>query len=194
MYRCVTAQVQDDEFAFFGHSMGSMIAYELTLALRRNGERLPIHNFFSGRAAPHMPCEQSNLHLLSDDAFKEALLQLGGTPAQFFEYPELMETFYPLLRNDFMLAQTDFSERPIEALDTDITVFFGSDEDFSDEAMMGWRKHTDKCCSLHVLRGDHFFLHHQMPRMLHIIRQTLQQTQMDFEPALTAYPDVSVVR
>ena len=46
---------QDLPFAFFGHSMGALIAFELTRQLRRLRLYGPAHLFVSGARAPHRP-------------------------------------------------------------------------------------------------------------------------------------------
>ena len=45
----------DLPFAFFGHSMGGVLAAELTVALQGSGAPLPEHLFISARRAPHLP-------------------------------------------------------------------------------------------------------------------------------------------
>src|SRR5262245_32711610 len=45
----------DVPFSLFGHSMGALLAFELTLRLRAAGERLPASLYPSGHRAPHMP-------------------------------------------------------------------------------------------------------------------------------------------
>lgn len=45
----------DLPFAFFGHSMGALISFELARHLRRLNRPSPVHLFLSGRAAPNQP-------------------------------------------------------------------------------------------------------------------------------------------
>ena len=42
-------------FAFFGHSMGALIGFELARQLRRQQGPSPVHLFVSGREAPQLP-------------------------------------------------------------------------------------------------------------------------------------------
>src|SRR5688500_10299004 len=56
----------DQPFAFFGHSMGALIAFELAHYLRRHGLPEPEQLFFSAHRAPHLPRRSSNLHLMPD--------------------------------------------------------------------------------------------------------------------------------
>ncbi|TXC66112.1 thioesterase [Piscinibacter aquaticus] len=45
----------DRPFAFFGHSMGAVLAYETAVALSAAGGPVPQHLFVSGRRPPHVP-------------------------------------------------------------------------------------------------------------------------------------------
>ena len=42
-------------FAFWGHSMGALISFELARELRRRGQPAPLALFLSGRGAPQIP-------------------------------------------------------------------------------------------------------------------------------------------
>jgi medium-chain acyl-[acyl-carrier-protein] hydrolase len=44
----------DKPFVFFGHSMGAIVAFELTRQLQQAGMPLPLHLFVSAHKAPHM--------------------------------------------------------------------------------------------------------------------------------------------
>src|SRR5471030_1190282 len=67
------------EYSFFGHSMGALIAYELSHKLTQLKYTAPVHIFFSGKLAPHIENEYKPIHALEDVEFKEMLLKLGGT-------------------------------------------------------------------------------------------------------------------
>ena len=90
-------------YAIFGHSMGAMLAYEVAQKLRSNNKPLPKHIFFSGRGAPHISAEKYKIyHKMSDGEFQAEIANLGGTPKEFFEHPELMEYLLPILNNNFI--------------------------------------------------------------------------------------------
>jgi len=65
----------DRPFSFFGHSMGSLIAYELTQQINQKYARLPQHLMVSARRAPHLPDPDSPLHQLPENQFLEAVQQ-----------------------------------------------------------------------------------------------------------------------
>src|SRR6185369_9129448 len=62
----ITRLGEDAPFAFFGHSMGALIAFEVARELRRRGAPLPSHLFVSGHRAPGLPERDAPLHHLSD--------------------------------------------------------------------------------------------------------------------------------
>jgi medium-chain acyl-[acyl-carrier-protein] hydrolase len=156
--------------------MGGIIAYELALRIKKNNLPEPTHIFFSGRGAPHVPDEDDEMYyLLPDDEFRDKIIELGGTPKEFFEHPELMEVLLPMLRSDFKIAETYKYSGEIVPLNHDITVFIGKDEDVTAEQMHGWREVTKKMCSIHYFEGEHFFIHDQMEHIVKIINKTLVQ-------------------
>jgi medium-chain acyl-[acyl-carrier-protein] hydrolase len=174
VYKIVTKEISGLPYALFGHSMGGMISYQLGQMLREYNYPVPMHIFFSGRSAPHIKrSEEKIYHLLEEEAFKKEVIELGGTPPEFFDYPELLEVFLPLLKSDFKIAETDLHNEEIFPLDCNITVFLGKDEDLTSEQCDGWKKHTKKLCNIHYFQGGHFFLHEEMEQIVKLINSAL---------------------
>jgi len=174
VYNKIFPDLNREPYALFGHSMGGIIAYELAYKIRENGLPNPLHVFFSGRGAPHIPDEDEEWwHDLPDAEFKEKILELGGTPKEFFEHPELLEVLLPMLRTDFKIAETYRHNGEVNPLDYNITVFIGKDEDFEAERVHGWREHTKQVCSIHYFEGEHFFIHEKTLELVKIINNTL---------------------
>jgi medium-chain acyl-[acyl-carrier-protein] hydrolase len=78
-------------FALFGHSMGALLAFELTRTLRRQDGPMPRALFLSAHRAAHLPLRRQPLHGLPDPEFIQGVRRLGGTPAGVFEHKELLE-------------------------------------------------------------------------------------------------------
>ena len=157
--------------------MGGIIAYELAYKIRDNNLPEPFHIFISGRGAPHVPDkDDEQYHLLPDDEFREKIVELGGTPKEFFDHPELLEVLLPMLKSDFKIAETYKHNGEVKPLSYDITVFIGKDEEVSAEQMHGWREHTGKVCSIYYFEGEHFFIHEQTEKIVNIINTTLLHT------------------
>jgi medium-chain acyl-[acyl-carrier-protein] hydrolase len=165
----------DRPFAFFGHSMGATISYELAQLLRKDYNIEPLHLFASGRCAPQLPDEQPVTYDLPEPKFLEELRQLNGTPAEVLEHPELIELLLPVLRADFELIQTHvYSPKP--PLDCPITAFGGvEDKEVRREQLDAWREQTRARFSLQMFPGDHFFLHTAQPLLLESVARELGQ-------------------
>jgi medium-chain acyl-[acyl-carrier-protein] hydrolase len=163
----------DKPFAFFGHSMGALISFELTRYLRRHNRPQPTHIFISGSRAPQLRDNDSPTYNLPDAEFAEELRRLNGTPSEVLEHPELMELMTPLLRADFEVCQT-YHYTQERAFDCPITAFGGlNDEGVNGEMLKGWEEQTTGRFRLWMLPGDHFFVNSAQERILKILSQEL---------------------
>ena len=81
----------DKPFAFFGHSLGALISFELTRRLRSLGAPQPARLFVSGTGAPQLGQANRPIHALPDSELMEALRNLNGTPAEVLDNAELMQ-------------------------------------------------------------------------------------------------------
>lgn len=149
----------NEPFAFFGHSMGALVAFELARLLRREGRALPRHMFVSGRSAPQMNRCHPLLYNLPESELLHELKQLEGTPPEVLEHPELMEMMLPILRADFSICDT-YEYTEAAPLACPISAFGGfHDVDVPRENLEAWRDQTRSSFSLRMLPGNHFFLH-----------------------------------
>ncbi len=164
----------DEPCAFFGHSMGAMISFELTRRLRAQGVRTPMHLFVSGRRAPWLPNPDPPIHHLPDAEFVEELRRYNGTPEIVLKNTELMQLFLPILRADISLNET-YHYVPGEPLDCSISAFGGlEDSKVSRDDLAAWRKQTRGPFTLNTFPGDHFFLRSAQTSLLQIICRDLE--------------------
>lgn len=160
-------------FAFFGHSMGALICFELARHLRERGGPQPNHLFVSGRRAPQLPGTERVIHDLPEPEFIEELRRLQGTPTEVLEHPELMQLLSPLLRADFSLAET-YAYAPGTPLDCPISAFGGlQDEEVGREELEGWKEQTTGRFKLRMMPGNHFFLNDVQQPLLRSIAEDL---------------------
>lgn len=146
-------------FAFFGHSMGALIAFEVARCLRREHGIEPVHLFVSGREAPHVAGAEPSYHALPDDALVQVLRDLKGTPDEVLENGELMQMLLPLLRADFALVES-YRYSVDAPLRCAITAYGGTnDATVRTERLEAWREQTTGPFTLRMIEGDHFFLH-----------------------------------
>ncbi len=149
----------DLPFAFFGHSMGGIIAFEVVRELRRKQLPQPLHLFVSSIRAPQFPNRDGLAYDMPEPQFKVELRRLNGTPNEVLENDELMGLMLPMLRADFSVAQT-YAYVEEERLSFPLTVYGGlEDPSVSLTELEGWREHTRGEFKLQMFSGDHFYLH-----------------------------------
>jgi surfactin synthase thioesterase subunit len=160
----------DKPFALFGHSMGALIAFELTRHLRTKYSVEPVHLFVSGRPAPQTVSEPLDLDQL-DVELAAMLRRRNGTP----ENPELIELLLPMLRADLALCSS-YIYTPQPPLSFPITAFGGLDDHgVPRHSLEGWREHTTAPFVLRLFPGDHFFLNTCRAPLLEAISKELEQ-------------------
>ncbi|WP_068780039.1 thioesterase II family protein [Paenibacillus sp. GM2] len=165
-----------DSYALFGHSMGSLLGYEILHALREEGFPLPAAVFLSGRGAPH--CEQEEIrvtYMLPDDEFLEALKRLGGMPDELFRHQELLDMFMPILRADFKLVG-EYEHRVRPPLPLRLAVLSGKDDDCIIGPLEEWGHYATGGCELMLFEGGHFFLHEREGDVVAVINKMLTES------------------
>ena len=158
--------------AFFGHSLGALIAFETALSLRKYGLS-PEHLFVSGSIAPQLPDPAPPIHGLPDDDFLRELNELNGMPQAVLDSKELLEILLPVVRSDFTLLETyKYSTQP--PLDCPITAFGGTrDPRTTQSGLEAWHAQTTGSFDLVMLQGDHFFIDTERPILLDAIARRL---------------------
>jgi len=168
----------DRPFAFFGHSMGALLAFELARLSQQRGLPAPQRLFASGSPAPHKRSDKPPTYDLPDAEFIEELRRLKGTPTQVLEHPELMQLMMPLLRADFALTQT-YVYREGRRLNCPFTVYGGrEDEEVRGERISAWCELTSGGCSLKEFEGGHFFIHTAEEQLLQALKLELLRPLM----------------
>lgn len=147
----------DRPFAFFGHSMGSLLAYELARSLRaRSGARLA-HLFVSGHRAPQRPRTRPAIHALPDEHFSVAVQAMGGTSHAVMDDPELREVVFPALRADLSISDL-YQLQGEPMLNCPVTAFAGTDDLIADVGEIeGWQEVANGDFELRMFAGGHFF-------------------------------------
>lgn len=164
----------DMPFAFFGHSLGAIVAYELALTLRAEEGKSPVCLLVSARRAPQVPPDEEPIYALPPDQFHAKLREFDGTPAEVLDHPELMELLEPLLRADFELNDTYESTTEKTPLDCPITAFGGlEDKDVDRDHLEAWREMTTGPFRMRMFPGGHFYLHQGQQALIAAVAQEL---------------------
>ncbi|WP_217208445.1 thioesterase II family protein [Streptomyces sp. AC550_RSS872] len=164
----------DRPFAFFGHSMGAIICWELCRRLRGEQGIEPFRVFVSGCRAPQFHESRTRGTAdLSDTELVQELVRLEGTPRELLDNPEFLSFVLPAFRADLSLF-TSYVHRPSDPLTCPVTVFGGSADPRVDvEHLKGWADLTTGPCDVQVFEGGHFFLTTQQAGVLEAMSRAL---------------------
>ncbi len=168
-------ELLDKPFAFFGHSFGSIIAYEVTKRLQRENKNLPVHLWVSSRRAPQLPLESEPTHVLEDEKFIEIIQrQYGAIPKMVLDEKELVKILLPILKSDIKLNEIYVAElNPI--LTVPLTVLYGAqDHSISRESLEKWCETTSGVCEVDVFAGGHFFIDTERKSVTHKILEKIK--------------------
>jgi medium-chain acyl-[acyl-carrier-protein] hydrolase len=149
-------------FAFLGHSMGALLAFELSHMLRRGTGRKPVHLFVSACRAPHYSQVDKPCSALPQSEFiAEVVRCYGGIPAAVLADDGFMAAILPAMRADFSILELyHAAERP--PLECPISVFGGRHDTATPQSSLeAWGHHTTSGFSLETFEGDHFYLQSQ---------------------------------
>jgi medium-chain acyl-[acyl-carrier-protein] hydrolase len=175
LVRGLPARSEERPFAFFGHSLGARVSFELARSLRRQGKRSPAHLFVSACPAPQRSAPHGRpIHALPKTAFLAELERRNGIPEEVLAKPEMLDLLLPMLRADFTVYETAVysSEPPLEC---PITAFGGIEDPLvSREALAAWREQTAGLFQTVFFAGDHFFLRTAERELLQAVGQALR--------------------
>ncbi|MDR3491851.1 MAG: beta-ketoacyl synthase N-terminal-like domain-containing protein [Gammaproteobacteria bacterium] len=181
-------------FAFFGHSFGSLIAFELIRALRKQNLAMPMHFFASAFPDPRVPTKSLDALLQDLKAIGIDLFALGSEQA-IAQMPEdklkqladifsengiadygdslmnkeIIKVLLPIFIADMGIPK-HYHYRDQAPLNLPITVFLGKKDTWVlPEDHQSWRDHTSKQCDIHEFDSGHLFIKDQA-----VLKQVLQ--------------------
>jgi medium-chain acyl-[acyl-carrier-protein] hydrolase len=144
-------------FAFYGHSLGALLSFELARALRAGDGPMPTCLFVSGRRAPQCGLARTALCLLPDDELMALLPALGGVPPSLLRDPRWGQRFMPIIRADLAVSDL-YDYRPQPPLACPILAFKGrNDLIVSFPELAAWKMQTQGEFVCRELSGTHFF-------------------------------------
>jgi surfactin synthase thioesterase subunit len=162
----------DARLAFFGHSMGATIAFEVARRCEQDAGEPPVALIASARRAPSLSAGTS-VHLLDDEGIIAELKRLNGTNTALFSDDELLRTALPAIRSDYKAIES-YTCPADTVLRCPITVLVGdSDPMTSVVQASAWRKHTAGDFELRIFPGGHFYVDGWRAPILDEIRQRL---------------------
>ncbi|MGX1887242.1 thioesterase II family protein [Streptomyces sp. NPDC055287] len=172
------APLLDEPHAWFGHSMGALLAFEACRLSRELGAPRARRLLVSGRPAPHLPLRGKPVHDAPQADLIARLRANRGTPDEVLDDAVAMAALTPMLRADYAVAET-YVFRPEEPLDIPVSAFGGSEDPLAtDEELRAWREHTTAPCTVRGYPGGHFYLHEEPAPLLRVITSDLLQGEV----------------
>jgi surfactin synthase thioesterase subunit len=172
------ALLEEGPYAFYGHSLGALVAHGYTEHRLAAGGRPPRALLLGACAPPHLPngltddgdlTDDGNL---TDDRLLAALRAAGGVPADLEARPALLRSTLATTRDDLRLCRAlrARSHRPVPG---PLWAFAGRrDRVAAPAAVAGWQRWTTGAFRMHVLPGDHFFV--REPALPRLVGQLLE--------------------
>lgn len=168
----VVADCSDLPYAFFGHSLGGLLAYELCHRCEQLGLDPPRHLFVSASSAPRRRTAGQRFELMSDQQLRAKLHDYEGTPPEVLADDELMALLLPAIRADFaLLRQYRYRVRP--KFSVPLSVLAGRQDHHISASLDDWRLETSGPFRLHWFEGGHFFLFQEQATVLDLVQKEL---------------------
>lgn len=168
----VLAGAVDGPYAFFGHSMGALVAYEAARRLVAQGVPAPVHMFASALGAPHVPYRGSYVSTLPEPDFQRAMVKMSGLPNEAVQEPAFISLLLPALRADFRLCET-YEYADGAPLPCRLTVLTGADDDVAPLDLALWRELSTGPFRIRVIEGGHHFVVRQRRQVAEVVRAGL---------------------
>lgn len=163
----------DRPFAFFGHSLGALIGFELARKLARGSKPTPMHLFVSASPAPSFRSKRGDRQNLSDADLLQQLADVCTIPLSLLKNREAWQLFLPALRADFAINDAyGFSDAT--RVSCPISIFGAADDELvMAHELHGWSAHTSARARVRTFTGGHFYLRHDPSPVQNLIRENL---------------------
>ncbi|MEV7941739.1 alpha/beta fold hydrolase [Kitasatospora sp. NPDC088264] len=165
--------VMDGSVAFFGHSCGAMLAFEVCRSLQAAGAPVPRHLFLSSQPSPEAFQGRPKLHELSHEDFRAEMVNLGGIDEEIAEDVEILDALMPAVRADFAIWERH-RVAPGPRLDIPLSALAGrTDVRTPLDTLDGWRAYTSAPFDIRLYPGGHFYFLDTSTEVLASVGRTL---------------------
>ncbi len=150
----------DEPHAFYGHSLGALVAYRFAQHRVRSGQRPPALLTVGACSAPQLPAPLLDAVLSPELPDEELILSLGGResiPELFRSRLGWLRDTLATLRADLLLAQ-DLRSAPVTPLPCPLDAFAGEVDPLVPAAeVLAWQHCTTARFGFRTILGTHFF-------------------------------------
>ncbi|MDE1478770.1 hypothetical protein KKJ01_11155 [Xenorhabdus bovienii] len=148
----------DKPYLFFGHSLGSRVAFELIRKINAASLPLPIEFIASGSKGPQVPAIREPLSGLPDKDFINGLQTFGRVDKQVIDNAELLSLILPAVKADFKISE-EYHYIGTESFSCPLTVFGGkNDAIVTEQELYSWLDLFEQEKKVIIFEGAHFFI------------------------------------
>ena len=162
----------DDPFAFYGHSMGGLVAFALLKKIEQNGYKA--HKLIISASRPPHLYAQNKMDDYSDATLIKKLKDYGNTPDYVLESQELMELILPTFRADYQVVDSCkvSSDKTLKSK----TIIFNCEDDIEKNDSMEWEEYFENSCGYLAFEDGHFFINTQTSKVINSLNQVFRLT------------------
>jgi surfactin synthase thioesterase subunit len=104
------------------------------------------------------------------------LIKLGGITSEIYNYPEIIDAFLPIIRNDYKIIDEYAFSMPMSCFNSNITFIYSDNDPFLDdrEKVVDWKHCTNKNFSIIEVKGDHFFINTEIEFLCQLINESAE--------------------
>lgn len=147
----------DRPVAFFGHSLGATVAFEVARELHPRFPT-PLRRLVASARLPPGKVGPSGYDFTRDDHLRRYLRSLGGRGGMALHNGELWQVVVPPLRSDLLMSQR-YAFRQGAPLTCPITVIVADgDTSCNADDVRGWARYSLGAFDEHVIPGDHYYV------------------------------------
>ncbi|MEQ1879232.1 MAG: alpha/beta fold hydrolase, partial [Bdellovibrionia bacterium] len=172
--RDLSGQIQLDvraPYAFAGHSMGALLAFELAhevpdvLGLALSAFLPPVTENVAARA---------QLSKLGNEELVKRIAKFAPIPPELARETEFLKMYMEIIRADLALIES-YRPKSRAPLETPTQIFGGqSDAAVSPDKLEEWRVLTRVEGPVRVFPGDHFYINQHFPELLTVFLSMIQ--------------------
>ncbi len=172
MFNGIKDYIPAKNYSIFGHSMGSILAYELAKRIEKEKINMPDYVFLSGTSLKDKVI-QKNWKEVDDSEIIDYLYDSGGTPVDLIDNDIFKDVFLPILRNDHCVVSSyHFKPEKISAL-TKIHIFAAKDDNVINVKYSENVRSLAYDSKISYFIGGHFFYDKETPKICEIINEDL---------------------
>lgn len=177
LFNSIKDIISDSNYAFFGHSLGSILTYELIKLIEKEKMPSPITSIFSGRMAPFISYEHTLISHLDDESFISNFSSLNGIPEEIMNNKQILQMIMPVLKSDVKMAEDYVCQSKDDKFDFNIHVFYGNKDTMikNRKDLIDWNLCTTKKCTLHEFDGDHFYYNQNKEHVCSFINNIMNE-------------------